>query len=297
MKKLIVILGPTCTGKTSLAEELCLKHNGEIVSADSRQVYQYMDIGTGKLPKSEQVVTHLQDVAVPGCNYSVSDWSKTAHRTIKNIWQRGKIPFVVGGTGFYIDVLLGNKQLSGVEPDYILRAKLEKLSTEELFEKLKKLDSERAASIDSSNERRLVRAIEIAECSSPTPNSNSTSISKILIVGLKAPNKYLYSKADRWVEKILEKNILFKETANLIERGYKDTSPLQGIIYKSVIDHFDHKLDYDEMKQRIKYDLHSYIRRQLTWFKKSPPNIKWFNISETECGQKVKNAVRFYLDG
>jgi len=302
MDKLVVILGPTCTGKTSLAEELCVKHNGEIVSADSRQVYRYMDIGTGKLPKSKQVVTHLQDVARPDQEYSVSHWAEGAQRVIENIWQRGKASFVVGGTGFYIDILLGLRGLAGVEPNYKLRRELETLSKEELFERLREVNPERAESIDRNNPRRLIRAIEISKSSRANSASLSTprerfELSNTLVIGLKASNGYLYARADKWVEKIMENNALLSETACLLEKGYRDTPPLQGIIYKTVLDYFDRKIEYEQMVQRIKFDIHQYIRRQLTWFKKSPPRIHWFDISELNHMQRVKNIVEFYLDG
>ena len=174
---MIVILGPTCTGKTSLAEKLCLKFNGEIISADSRQVYKHMDVGTGKVHNSTFKVkssntlkvlgdrvfsTHLQDVVLPNRNYSVAQWAKEAQAAISEIGSRGKTAFLVGGTGFYIDVLLGNRQLAGVAPDYSLRSKLEKLSCEELLDELSKLNPEAAKTIDKKNKRRLVRAVEVS---------------------------------------------------------------------------------------------------------------------------------------
>jgi len=328
---LIVILGPTCTGKTSLAEKLCYKFSGEIVSADSRQVYRFMDIGTGKLPPSchsrpatslgvnsggnPDVKTHLQDVVRSDQNYSVADWAASAKRALDDIKRREKIPFVVGGTGFYIDVLLGNRGIAGVAPDYILRQELEKLFCEELFAKLKKLDPEKAAEIDRKNKRRLVRAVEISKSIS-TSISNSTSISTSnsisnssniqhptanfttnypLIIGLKSSNDYLYNKADQWVEKILENDALLKETAQLVEKGYRNTVPMQGMIYKTVLDYLKHQVTYDEMKQRIKWDIHGYIRRQMTWFKKSPKDTIWFDIATQNVAKEVEKKVKWYL--
>ncbi len=300
---LILILGPTCTGKTSLAEKLCSKYTGEIISADSRQIYRYMDVGTGKVPllkKSGSVSckTHLQDVVTPNQHYSVSDWSKAAQNIANYLWATGKTPFVVGGTGFYIDVLLGNRQLSGVEPDYKLREELEKLSLGELFERLENEDSERAENIDRKNKRRLVRALEVVNSKSVSnTNLNSVSMKKstILILGLTASNEFLYQRADSWVESILEDNALLDETADLISRGYKNNEPLQGIIYKTVVEYLENSLSYGDMKQRIKWDIHAYIRRQLTWFKKSPKGINWFDISKPDHFEKVENSVKYYL--
>jgi tRNA dimethylallyltransferase len=307
MRKLIVILGPTCTGKTSLAEYLCRRFNGEIISADSRQVYKFMDIGTGKVPAvggEAGVRTHMQDVVRPGQKYSVSDWSKAARYARDDIWEREKLPFIVGGTGFYIDVLLGNRRLAGVGPDYELRKKLEGLSTEELFLRLQKADPVRAGEIDRKNKVRLVRAAEIlnSNCQKPAPtttsnpNSNTKPKPKPIILGLTSSNEVLYRRADSWVEEILRENRLLEETARLVEKGYGKTIPMQGIIYKTVLEHFEHQLSYDEMKQRIKWDLHGYIRRQLTWFKKSPKGIVWFNIKSENLAEEVGSRVELHLD-
>lgn len=307
---IITILGPTCTGKTSLADKLATKYNGEIVSADSRQVYKHMDIGTGKVPRSTKIRTWLQDVVEPNENYSVADWVKEAQYVVSNIYSRGKIPFIVGGTGFYIDVLLGFKQLAWVPANYKLRSELEKLSMEELVNKLRKVNRELAERTDLNNRRRVIRALELSYTSSDPakPESQEATLnkrlstrvysefakgtnSKHLVIGLKSENEFLYQRADTWVEEILKNNALLEETAKLVEMGYKNTVPLQSFIYRTVLDYFDHQLDYEGMKQEIKFNMHAYIRRQLTWFKKSPPNIEWYNISDPKYMQKVESSV------
>jgi tRNA dimethylallyltransferase len=162
-QKLIVILGPTASGKTGMSIKLAKKFNGEIVSADSRQVYKGLDIGSGKVTKKEMqgVPHHLLDVANPKNRFSASQYQKLANKAVVKIQNKNKLPFLVGGTGFYIQSIVDNIVLPEVKPNWALRAKLEKKSNEELFLMLEKLDPVRAQNIDKQNPRRLLRALEI----------------------------------------------------------------------------------------------------------------------------------------
>lgn len=172
MNKLIVILGATASGKTDLSIRLAKKYNGEVVSADSRQVYKGMDIGSGKITKKEmQGIPHyLLDVANPKTRFAVAQFQKLARIAIKKIQKKGKLPFLVGGTGFYIQSVVDGIVIPEVKPDWKLRKKLEKLTTEQLFKKLKKIDPRRAKTIDKQNPRRLIRALEIVlKTSKPVP--------------------------------------------------------------------------------------------------------------------------------
>ena len=164
-QKVIVILGPTSSGKSDLAIKLARKYNGEIISADSRQIYRGMDIGTGKISKAQQKsVKHwMIDIVSPKNDYNVSKFKKDAEKIIKNILKRGKLPIICGGTGFWIKAIVDNVDFPKVKPNKELRKKLEKISTEKLFKTLQKLDPERAKNIDAKNKVRLVRAIEIAK--------------------------------------------------------------------------------------------------------------------------------------
>ncbi|MBU4078319.1 tRNA (adenosine(37)-N6)-dimethylallyltransferase MiaA, partial [Patescibacteria group bacterium] len=161
--KIIVVVGPTASGKSDLAVEIAKKYNGEVVSADSRQVYKGMDIGTGKITQKEmQGIKHyLLDVASPKTRFTVAQYQKKANQAIGEIIKKEKLPILCGGTGFYIQSIVDNIAIPKVKPDLKLRKNLEKQSAEELFEQLKKLDSERAKNIDKYNKRRLIRAIEI----------------------------------------------------------------------------------------------------------------------------------------
>src|SRR3990167_701630 len=163
--KLIVILGPTASGKTGLSIKLAKKFNGEVVSADSRQVYKKMDIGTDKITKKEMggVSHHMLDVASPKNRFDVARYQKMAHKKIAEILKRGKLPIICGGTGLYIKAIVENQSYPDIPPDLKLRERLEKKPAEQLFAMLKKLDRKRARDIDAKNPRRLIRAIEIAK--------------------------------------------------------------------------------------------------------------------------------------
>ena len=336
MKKLIVICGPTCTGKTSLAVKLCKKFDGEIVSADSRQTYKHMDIGTGKKPATSRmkgtrpacrqagpnntvdegfwvvdgVYVHLYDVVEPDRKFSVARFKDAATKEIESMWRRGKVPFLVGGTGFYLAAVLGETEFPRIPPDWQLRRELEKLSTEELFGKLQKLAPERTKTIDPKNPRRLVRAIEVAMAAADLPAGKAGSSTlrvddktlrvslggagPILKIGLTAPREILYQRADAWAEAIVNDGLL-DEVQDLVNRGYKDTPPMKGIIYQTAVDHLEGKLNKEEMLERIKFDLHGYIRRQLTWFKRDK-GIRWFDIAKSGFDVEIEEMVESCLN-
>jgi len=314
-RKLIVICGPTSTGKTSLAVKLCKKFNGEIVSADSRQLFKFMDVGTGKMPaisrklgtvpnytvgggfwEVEGVKIRLYDVVEPDRKFSVARFKDAATKEIQSMWRRGKVPFLVGGTGFYMAAVLEETEISRVLPDWPLRRELEKLSTEELFAKLKKLDPERAKNIDPKNPRRLIRAIEIAVSAADEEKPVGLGINgvEILKIGLTAPREHLYQNADAWAEGVVNDGLL-EEVQNLIDRGYKNTPPMQGIIYQTAIDHLSGEISKEEMLQKIKFDLHGYIRRQLTWFKRDK-EIKWFDLAKPDFDRRIGELVELHLE-
>jgi len=321
---LIVICGPTSTGKTSLALSLCRKFKGEIISADSRQVYRFMDVGTGKLPVTESNVqikkgngmweiggirVWLYDVVNPNQSFTVVDYARRAEAEIKSCWRRGRVPFLVGGSGFYIDVVLGKLTVAGVPPDFELRRELEKLSTAELFEKLQALDPQRAKTIDPANPHRLIRAVEIAVSrrggssalpeESPAAQFPNVARDKSLklnafILGLTAPRGVLYARADRWAQAIISNGTLIDEIYDLLDRGYRNTPPLRGIVYKTVLEFVDQKITKGEMLQKIKFDLHGYIRRQLTWFRRDE-GIRWFDITQKGFDKRISDAIRWKL--
>lgn len=269
--RLIVITGPTASGKSDVAVELARKFKGEIISADSRQVYKELDIGTGKITKKEMrgVMHHLLDVCPPKKRFTASDFVKLTNLTIVQIVSRGKIPIVCGGTGFYIDALLGDKQIPEVPPNPKLREKLEKKSTTELFEILKKLDSVRASNIDAKNPRRLVRAIEICKALGRVPRYDIRDTRYDAIkIGIRIPDEELKKRINKRIEKWFKMGLL-KEVKNLHKKGlsWKRMAEI-GLEYKIVSLFLQNKISKSEMILRMQTETWRYAKRQMTYFRK-----------------------------
>lgn len=296
-KQLIVICGPTATEKTSLGIKLAKKFNGELISADSRQIYKGMDIGTGK-DHPKDIAIHLVDVVNPNEQFNVAQYVKLATKTIKDIWKRGKLPILVGGTGFYIKGVIDGIGTIGVPPDWELRKKLQNSKTPKLQEILRKLDPEkwkRMNKSDRSNPRRLIRAIEIgikAQKDKIEIVNCKLEIGNLLIIGLKAPNKILYQRVDKRVDKRVEQGVV-EEIKNLLSQGYSWENSVLGetIGYKEWREYFKGKTTLEEVIQGWKYDEHDYARRQTTWFKKDK-RIKWFDITKPGLEKEVVKLVR-----
>ena len=303
--KVYIILGPTCTGKTSLAIEFCKKCGGEIVSADSRQVYKYMDIGTGKLPVDLSIPVEKidkkwifdgvniwgYDLVTPDKYFSAYDYAQFALPKIKDILGEDKGVFLVGGTGFYIDIVTGRKKPAGTKPDFELRKALETTPTKNLLTWLTSLNPEKLEIIDTKNRARIIRALEIElrrEKTNTTPLPYLQNI-KFIFIGLTAPREVLYEKVDVWLENIWG-NGLLDEVKNLLDMGFGNSPKLHGLVYKSAVDFLEKKISEDAAKQRAKFDLHAYVRRQQTWFKKNK-EIEWFDITNEELSANVENLL------
>jgi len=302
-KPVFIILGPTCTGKTSLALQLCRKFNGSILSADSRQIVKYMDIGTGKVPlesglsvekndgcwKVDGINIRGYDLIDPDKYYSGYDFLIYA-REILNMFKVGNI-FIAGGTGFYID-LVTNRAVTahvGLDPD--LRKQLENLTLEELCRELKRLNKEKFQLIDRKNKNRLVRAIEIESARKTGVITGKKSVGnefKYKYIGLTTSRENLYSTADNWIDNIWEELLL--EINKLKQMGFYNSLRLNGLVYKSAKVFLEGLVKEGEAKQRAKFDLHAYIRRQQTWFKRNS-KIEWFDIESSNYRQKVEDFV------
>ncbi len=289
MQKLIVILGPTASGKTSLSIKLAKKFNGEIISADSRQVYKGMDIGTGKVTKKEmQGVPHyLLNVVSPKVIFDVTQFKKLADKAISNIYNKNRIPFLVGGTGFYIQTVTDNIVLPNVKPDWKLRKKLEKKSVVELHKMLGKLDPRRAKTIDKNNPRRLIRALEIViKSKGPvSPLSPQKPNFSTLFLGVKRNDKELKGLIKkRLIERL--KSGMVKEITNLHKSGVSWGRLEEfGLEYRYITQYLQGKLDYDEMVDRLQKEIEHYAKRQMTWFKRNN-RIKWvkeYKEAERRC--------------
>ena len=278
-RKIVVILGPTASGKSALAVKLAQKIKGEIVSADSRQVYKGLDIGSGKIKKKEMgsVPHYCIDIVSPKKIFTVVDFKKCANKAIEDIFAKNKTPIIVGGTGLYIQAIVDNVVLPEVKPNWKLRKKLEKKTTEEMFRALEKLDPERAKNIDAKNPRRLIRAIEIAKIIGKVPNLDIQCPSwEALQVGIKLPDEILKENIEKRIKKML-KNGLIAETKKLKNSGlsWKRIYEL-GFEYKYPALFLQNKISKEEMLEKIILENWQYVKRQMTWFKRDK-RIEWMN--------------------
>lgn len=265
--KVLVILGPTGVGKTELAIKLAKFYNGEVISADSRQVYKNLDIGTGKVTKEEmQNIPHYGiDIINPKKVYTVVEYQKYAFKKIREIIKKGKLPIICGGTGFYIDSITKNFILPEVKPNPKLRAKLEKNTTEQNFEILKSLDKNRAENIDSKNNLRLIRAIEIATALGKVPKiKNKNSKYEFIKIGLKLDKEILNEKIERRIKKMFKDGLL-EEIDNLKKLGLSEKRIQEfGFEYNT------------PTPESVISETKKYVKRQYTYFKRDK-EINWFS--------------------
>jgi len=304
--KVVVILGPTSAGKTDLAIQLALAFRGEVISADSRQVYRGLNISSSKVPgKWERRGTkryfmykgvnhHLIDIVSPRKQFSVSDYKKKATRAIGNILSRGRLPIISGGTGFYIRTITHNLDLPKVAPERKLRKELEALTTEQLVTRLKGLDPRRAAEIDVNNRRRLIRAIEIVVLTKsqvpPLDLKKSKSVYDILEIGVKPPDEILKERINDVIEERVRRGVV-REIKRLHKRGisWKRLENL-GLEYRFVSAYIRDEIDLETMKASMKRDYWRYAKRQMTWFRGNK-SIIWVDSPE-----KAFPIVQDFLD-
>jgi len=291
-KKLLVIVGPTASGKSKLAVFLAKKFNGEVVSADSRQVYKYLDIGSGKITKKEMegIPHHLLDVANPKRKFTVAQYQKLAQKAIEKIMEKKKLPILCGGSGFYIKAVIEGLQIPKVPPDWKFRKKLEKKSAKELYEKLKKLDPERAKTIDPKNKRRLIRALEIIKKLKKVPKLKKIPPPyKILIIGIKKSKKQLKILIKKRLKKRLKKGLI-AEVKKLRKYGlsFKRLKEF-GLEYKWVALYLEKKISYQEMVKNLLKDIERFAKKQISFFKKLK-GVKW-----VKNYKEAQNLVRRFL--
>ncbi len=290
--KIIVVVGPTASGKSDLGIRLARKFNGEIISADSRQVYRGMDIGTGKVTKKEQKLAkhYLLDVVSPKKVFTVSDFKKFGEKAIKEILNKDKIPLIVGGTGFYIDALVKDSTVPEVPPNKKLRARLEKISAENLYKKLKRLDSKRALTIDKNNKRRLIRALEIIKTTGkPIPPSKESSPYDILYLGINPPRDILEKKIKLRLKSRLKQGMM-REVKDLLNSGVsKKRLHDLGLEYRWLSEYLAKKIKYADMENGLFRSIVKYSKRQMTWFKINK-EIHWIKTSR-EAGKLVKKFI------
>jgi len=276
--KLVAIVGPTATGKSNLAVKLARQYNGEIISADSRQVYKGLDIGSGKITNKEMlgIPHHLLDVASPKRKFSVARYQKLTLKAIQKIHAKDKLPILVGGTPFYIYSVIDGYIFPEVKPNAKLRAQLDTLDTEELLRKLQELDPDRATSIEQKNRRRLIRALEIVlSTNQPVPKlKKASSLFDVLLIGImKSPDELKERIHSRLVKRLDEGMV--KEIQKLRASGvsWKRLEEF-GLEYRFIAQCLQDKISYEEMIDLIQKESEYFVRRQMVWFKKDQ-RIHW----------------------
>lgn len=283
LPKVIVVLGPTASGKSDFAVELALKHNGEIISADSRQVYKGLDIGTGKITQEEMrgIPHYMLDVYEVGEDVNVARYARDASPLIKDILSRDKLPIICGGTGQYIDALIDIASLPEVPPNAKLREELEKKSTEELFKQLEEKDPRRAHMIDSHNRVRLIRALEITETLGTVPEQQSPSRKYNTTIYLLAPSRELLRER---ITKRLEKRLqvgMVEEVKNIMLQGHTSkTMKKNGLEYTTIGKYLEGELTENEMKEELITKSMQYAKRQETWNKKYLPEAQIIEVKK-----------------
>ncbi|OLS03967.1 tRNA (adenosine(37)-N6)-dimethylallyltransferase MiaA [Tissierella creatinophila] len=305
-EKLCVITGPTGIGKTNLSLELAKSLNGEIISADSMQIYKYMDIGTAKISPLEMgnVPHHLVDLIYPNEDFTVSDFKSKCKKIITEINQRKKLPIIVGGTGLYINSLVYDLNFTEVAFDPIIRDKYENLANEEGLKYLHKLledvDFVSSERISVNDKKRIIRALEIYDLTGKTMSDYNKDFRKenkdynLVIIGLNMDRLKLYDRINKRVDIMIEQGLV-EEVKLLLNIGYDPNSvALQGIGYKEIILYLDGRLTLEESIDLIKQKSRNYAKRQLTWFRRDS-RIKWINVDEFEDFNLLKNFTQNYI--
>lgn len=320
-----MILGPTSSGKSDTAIKLAKKFNGEVISADSRQVYRGMNIGTGKIASdfpvlrskgnpeysgqkaklqvkskkliiywSDGIAHHLIDVASPRTEYNISKFRRAAEKAIKDILCRGKLPIICGGTGFWIKAIVDDVVFPEVKPNKELRGKLQKLDAEKLFQKLQKSDPERAVTIDRHNKVRLVRALEIVAALGqvPKPREKKRTDYEFMQVGLDCPKEKLYQRIQERLEARF-KHGMIREVSDLHFKDKISWKRLEnfGLEYRFIALYLQGKISEMEMKEKLFQASKDYAKRQMTWFRKDKRVIwlKDYAEIEKEAWNFIKN--------
>ena len=300
MEKIVVICGPTASGKTSLSIELAKKINGEIVSADSMQIYKEMNIGTAKttIEEMQGIKHYLLDFVSPEERYSVADYKKDAKIAIKEIINKGKTPIVVGGTGLYIDSLIYEIEYPNIEFDEEYRRKLEKRvktdGLESLYKEAKEIDPLAIQKISPNDEKRILRILEIYKVTGKTKTQQEIESRKktveydYKVFALNWDRALLYERINKRVDLMIQQGLV-KEVEGILERHKKFPTAMQGLGYKEVVQYLNGEISELEMIDKIKMETRRYAKRQLTWFRKNKQSV-WLNGEDN-----LKNNINTIL--
>jgi tRNA dimethylallyltransferase len=299
LPKLVVLLGPTASGKSGSGIALAQRFNGEIISADSRQVYRGLDIGTAKVTPAEQALVHhhVLDVADLREIYTVAQFQQDAIRAINDILKRGHQPFLVGGSPHYIQAVVDNLDIPHIEPQPELRAQLEKRPLPELLAQLEKLDPRSAAAIDRDNPRRVIRALEVCLISGKPfsqQRKKAEPLYQFLVLGIEWPREELYQRIDTRVDERMQQGMV-QEVQRLLDEGIShERLEALGLEYRYITRLLRGEFkNEEEMVQRLKYAIHDFTRRQLTWFRKDK-RILW--VERGDLGVIEEMVKKFYYD-
>lgn len=304
-REIIIVAGPTAVGKTKYAIEIAKKFNGEIVSSDSMQLYKFMDIGSAKPTEEEQaqVKHYLVDEIDPREKFSVAEYQKLAKAAIEEIFSKGKIPIISGGTGLYVNSLIYDMDFSAPPAGNEYREKLEKLAEQHGNEYVHKLleekDKESALRIHPNNLKKVIRALEVVDTSKEGIKSFEKSFIKTKdysykLIGLSRDREELYDRVNLRVDLLMDMG-LKDEIKNLLDMGLTaDNISMKGIGYKEIIGYFDGKYDLEQAIYLVKRNTRHYAKRQLTWFRRYE-DIKWFNISEYSSDDEAIKEIITWL--
>ncbi len=305
MNSLVAIVGPTGIGKSRLTIRLAWKFDGEIVSADSRQVYRHMDIGTAKLSiqARAQVRHHLIDIVDPDQDFSLAQYQTLAFNAISDIQKRDKLPVLTGGSGLYVRAVLEGWQLPEAKPDPELRHRLEKQATEagysNLYEELMKVDPAAAQKIDPRNVRRVIRALEVHHQTDKTfanLKEKKGAPYPTLIVGLTTERKELYRRVDQRVDDMIEQGLV-AEVEKLVNIGYDFNLPaMSSIGYKQIAIFLKGEISLEDAIQQIKYETHRFVRHQYAWFRLNDARIHWFDVARVPEAE-IDGLISRFLEG
>ena len=300
--KVIVICGPTASGKTALSIELAKQINAEIVSCDSMQIYKEMDIGTAKPTKEEmQGIKHyLIDCVEPTMRYSVAEYKKDAEKAIEEIIKKGKTPIIVGGTGLYVDSLIYSIEYPKIEFDQEYRNELEQIANEKglevLYEMAKKIDPKAIEKISQNDKKRIMRILEIYKATGKTKTEQeiesrrNESKYEYKVFAIDMPREILYERINKRVDIMIEQGLI-KEVEELIKKYNTFPTAMQGLGYKEVVEYLEGKISKEEMIEKIKMETRRYAKRQLTWFRKNKQTI-WLDGQENK-----QNNIKIILEG
>ena len=286
--KVIVICGPTASGKTALSIQLAQKINGEIISSDSMQIYKDMNIGTAKPDKQEmQGIKHyLLDFVEPNQRYSVADYKKDAENAIEDILQKGKVPIIVGGTGLYVDSLIYGIEYPNIEFDENYRKRAEKEGLEKLYEEARKIDPQAMEKISRNDQKRILRVLEIYNATGKTKTEQEIESRKnevkydYKVFAINMDREKLYDRINKRVDIMIQKGLI-EEVENLLKKYNEFPTAMQGLGYKEVVEYLQGKVLKEDMIENIKRESRRYAKRQITWFKKNKQTI-WIGPNDLQ---------------